>query len=345
MMVDLDKSLWGGREDPEEMSSGERWHSHVRYVDNKSVIPGQCVGLLGFRCDEGVRRNNGRPGAADGPLVFRQQLANIAWQAEDLSFVDFGDICTDDEELGVSQEKLAQRITEILPSVNRLLVVGGGHETAVGSFRGLQAVLGEKAKIGIVNLDAHFDLRRPGPQGASSGTPFFQIQSFAGAKNFHYFCMGVAIESNTRSLFSRANEWGVRYYLDTELAHIDSTRIRADLKAFAEPLDALYLTIDMDVLPHYQAPGVSAPAVRGVNLSVIEMVVDQVIEVAHNCNFGLPLVEIVELNPSFDQHGISARTAAVLANRMLKPSKCSTGFKGPKVYNSNQGNRKYEKNI
>ncbi|MEP4110005.1 MAG: formimidoylglutamase [Sneathiella sp.] len=341
----MDKSLWGGGDDLEEISSGERWYNHVKCPDSKTAISGQSVGLVGFRCDEGVRRNNGRPGAADGPVVFRQQLANVAWQAGDLSVVDFGDICAADEELALSQEKLALQIAKILPKVDRLLVVGGGHETAVGSFRGLQTVLGEKATIGIVNLDAHFDLRRPSQRGASSGTPFFQIQNLVGAKNFHYFCMGIATESNTRSLFNRADKWGVRYYLDTELASIDPARVKADLQAFVEPLDALYLTIDMDVLPHYQAPGVSAPAVRGVSLSVIEMIIDQVVGVAHKCNFGLPLVEIVELNPCFDQHGISARTAAVLADRMLKSSKCSTGLKRPTIYNSNQGNRKYEKNI
>lgn len=95
------------------------------------------------------------------------------------------------------------------------------------------------------------------------------------------------------------------------------TAIGAEIDAFAQQVDALYLTIDLDVLPHYQAPGVSAPASRGVNLEVIEAVVAFVQHSARHCRFGLPLVELTELNPSCDMQGVTARTAAVLANALL----------------------------
>ncbi len=310
---------WQGRDDQDDPLRTQRWHQHVVFPHaNTSQNPAQSYGLIGFCCDTGVKRNGGRIGAAEGPTALRQQLGNLAWHSGDMQLVDFGDLTGSNEALEKSQTQLANQVALALPKVSRLLVVGGGHETAVGSFRGLHKVLGADAKIGIINLDAHFDLRCPGAAGPSSGTPFFQIQALIGAENFRYCCLGVAREANTDALFRRADEWSVRYRTDRQMTVAHLAQVKAELEAFAKPLDALYLSIDLDVLPHYQAPGVSAPAVRGVCLEVVETVIDQVRECAKQCRFGLPLVELTELNPSYDPQGVTARTAAVLASRMLK---------------------------
>ena len=57
------------------------------------------------------------------------------------------------------------------------LVLGGGHETTFGHFQGQLADQSQKAgtpDIGIINFDAHFDLR-PYDKGRSSGSMFSQI--------------------------------------------------------------------------------------------------------------------------------------------------------------------------
>jgi formiminoglutamase len=318
MTVDREP-IWQGRNDNEEMPFAYRWHHRViGKVDAEKVDLQSRLGLLGFCCDVGVQRNQGRPGAASGPIFFRDQMRNVPCHDDSTYLIDYGNVTADTGDLENSQIELANAVSDALVDVKRLLVVGGGHETAYGSFMGLRAYLGEEARIGIINLDAHFDLRKVGPAGPSSGTPFYQIHDLVGADNFHYFCLGVAEESNVASLFRRAEEWGVQYMTDHDIEQASPDKIKAALTQFAKPLDALYLTLDLDVLPHYQMPGVSAPAVRGVTLQAIEMIIDQVRDIQKNCKFGLPLVEITELNPSFDPQGVSARTAAVLANRMLK---------------------------
>ena len=54
-------AYWTGRVDPEPDSP--RWHQRIRALSEDSP-PG--LALLGFACDEGVRRNYGRVGAAGG---------------------------------------------------------------------------------------------------------------------------------------------------------------------------------------------------------------------------------------------------------------------------------------
>jgi len=320
MALILKPVKWQGKLDQEELPCALRWHQRaLPYAEDIQRLS-EYSGLIGFCCDEGVKRNNGRIGAAKGPAVFRRQLSNLAWHEDNYSLIDFGDVAVEDKQLEIGQELLAEQVAAMLPKVSRLLVVGGGHETAYGSFCGLYRSLGSDCKIGIINLDAHFDLRRPSALGASSGTPFYQIQALTGEDNFHYCCMGISREANTQALFRRAQEWGVTYRTDEQMQKSDLAQIKIELEEFAHVCDALYLTIDMDVLPHYQAPGVSAPAVRGVELSVIESVIDLVIRSAKHCRFGLPLVELTELNPNFDPQEVTARTAAMLAGRMLKVS-------------------------
>lgn len=280
------------------------------------------VGLLGFACDAGVRRNKGRLGAAGGPQALRRALANLAWHgADQLTLRDYGTVEVADDALEAGQQALALKVAQALPEVRRLLVAGGGHETAWGSFQGLARCHDPATtRIGIINLDAHFDLRMIGEQGPSSGTPFAQIADYCGPEAFHYCCLGLARSSNTRSLFERARALGVSYREDRQMRVSDLPEILEQVRRFCQNLDLLYLTIDLDVLPHYQAPGVSAPAARGVALEVLQAVIDEIERIAAALPLGMPLVEICELNPEFDQSGVTAKTAALLADTLLCPS-------------------------
>lgn len=184
-------SEWHGRIDIEEGVASSRWHQKVSLESTDR--PGLTVGILGFACDAGVRRNKGRLGAAAGPSALRGQLANLAWHGDDdLSVSDLGTVEVDGDALEQGQDELASRVAEALPSVSRLLVMGGGHETAWGSFSGLARMYDPTTtRIGIINLDAHFDLRMTGEQGPSSGTPFAQIAQRFGREAFHYCCLGL----------------------------------------------------------------------------------------------------------------------------------------------------------
>lgn len=59
-------------------------------------------------------------------------------------------------------------------------------------------------KVGIINLDAHLDLRFA--DCASSGTPFRQLalECDAQQRGFHYTCIGVSRAANTQALWDEA---------------------------------------------------------------------------------------------------------------------------------------------
>ena len=159
-----------------------------------------------------------------------------------------------------AQQALRNAVQRCQQENIRTFVLGGGHETAFAHGAGvLDAFL--QAKVGIVNFDAHLDLRHA--DQATSGTPLVE----------DLFC----------------------------------ATAQAQLAQFVANLDVIYLTIDLDVLPVWEMPGVSAPAALGVPLATLLNLIEPL------CRSGkLQAVDMVEFNPRFDDDGRAARVAARL---------------------------------
>ena len=76
-------------------SSSFRLHQQVKRVpiNDVSVSDYPQVGIVGFICDEGVRRNQGRLGATNGPNALREALASLPWAfQEGQQVVDVGNV-------------------------------------------------------------------------------------------------------------------------------------------------------------------------------------------------------------------------------------------------------------
>ncbi|WBU65450.1 formimidoylglutamase [Paracoccus aerodenitrificans] len=294
---------WSGRNDPEDGDLARRMH----HLANAADAP---VALIGFCCDAGISRNKGHPGAAQGPAAIRMALSNLAASAQHRGFLDAGDVVVAEEDPAPGQKELGKHVAGLLANHKRVVILGGGHETAFGSWSGLRRAH-PSARIGIVNIDAHLDLRTVGPAGASSGTPFWQIQD-AEPESFTYAVLGVADEANTAALMERARDWSVDIVPDHHLQSSAEPGFHCIDRICSES-DLVYLTIDLDVLPGSLAPGVSAPAARGVPLCVVEALIDRVM-----ISGKLAVTDIVELCPPRDPAGLTARCAAYLARRLMQ---------------------------
>lgn len=305
---------WSGRDDPEDGPQARRWHHIIN--DNS---PNPDLTLLGFPCDIGVARNKGRTGAHEAPDVLRAALANMAWHGRG-SISDAGNmdiILGGQDPLADAQLALANALSDILKTKSKAIVLGGGHETATGSFHGLHNSLKDSGKtIGILNLDAHFDIRLVGEHGISSGTPFTQIRETLqhSGQDFHYLVLGIAESGNTKALFERADDLGVQYMLDKDVTRDNLDTVLAAIDAFLGKIDVLYLTLDLDVLPHWQMQAVSAPSARGVDIAVLEAIIEHISKAPINW----PLTDVVEFNPPLDQNGCAVRSAARLIDSLTR---------------------------
>ncbi|MCK7622819.1 formimidoylglutamase [Streptomyces sp. RS10V-4] len=310
--VDIPSEPWTGRDD----GPGDdtlRWHHTV--TPDAGRTPDWDAAFIGFRSDEGVRRNKGRQGAAGGPPALRAALSSMALPAP-LHALDAGDIVVGDGDLEAGQHRLGQAVSALLDHRRRrpVVVLGGGHEVAFGTYLGLAGSreLRDGARLGVLNLDAHFDLRDD--QRPSSGTPFRQMARAEErlGRRLNYAVLGVSQPSNTQRLFHTADALGVRYLRDTECGLLQLARVDLFLDAFLASCDVVHLSIDLDVLPAATAPGVSAPAAYGVPLEVIEHVCTRIA-----AGGKLAVCDVAELNPGLDVDHRTARTGARLLHRIL----------------------------
>ncbi len=318
LTIDVTPQPWTGRFDGDGEEHRRWWQAVAPYTPGAESpeSPRQASAtrpavILGFASDEGVRRNKGRTGAALASAAIRAALGPLAFHL-DRTVSDAGDVVVSDGALEAGQVRAGHAITAMLDAGQLTVVLGGGHETAFASYLGVagsDAVRGGK-RLGVLNLDAHFDLRdEPLP---SSGTPFLQMAGAeaAAGREFRYAVVGISEPNNTRALFNTADLLGVRYLLDEDCT---AERVRSFVADFLAGLDVLYLTIDLDVLPASVAPGVSAPAAYGVPLPVISAVCRQVAESGK-----LLHLDVAELNPESDVDGRTAKVAARLVNTLLR---------------------------
>lgn len=302
------ENIWQGRDDSRESPIAKRVFQTITQMP--TFQPEQTsnrVALLGFASDEGVIRNLGRKGAAEAPPVLRQALANLASQDCHYPLIDCGDIGYKNGDLESGQSEFANAVTAIQQNKGCTLVLGGGHETAFAHGSGLYQAYLEK-NIAIINFDPHLDVRRH--HQASSGTPFLQLAEFAKSQSrlFNYTCVGASKANNTAALFQDANALNVQMLWDNEVNWHFADSVADAIKQTVSKADYIYLTIDLDVLPSYQMPSVSAPAALGISLDLLMHLTTPIMQSGKVVG-----ADLVEYNPKFDINSQGARVAARLA--------------------------------
>ena len=133
-----------------------------------------------------------------------------------------------------------------------------------------------------------------------------------GREDFDYSVLGISRPNNTPVLFDEAAALGVTVVLDEDVLTMDRAQLRATIDSICSGAKPIHLSIDLDVLPANQAPGVSAPAGLGVPLNIIRELALTIAATGR-----LALVDVVELNPQFDTDSHTAKLAARLIDDIV----------------------------
>ncbi len=329
-----DATIWSGRIDSLDNYDAFRWHQWIQLLDLNNFTPllsesekGIC--FIGFCSDEGVRRNLGRPGAAKGPESIRREMANLPCSfSKKIRLFDCGDITVEKNGLEVGQALLGMAVQKILSAGLFPIVLGGGHETALGNYLGIQTNLEQNSRfkkkimpmnssadnnlgipsLGIINFDAHFDLR-PYEDGGSSGSMFRQIADLRASSNldFSYCCLGIQKHSNTVQLFNTANDLNVTYTLAKDMIDGDDWSILESLDEFIAKNERIYVTVCTDVFSTAFAPGVSAAQSLGLDPEKVIIYIKHIIKSDKLISF-----DICEVSPRFDLDNTTSDLASVI---------------------------------
>jgi formiminoglutamase len=274
------------------------------------LTPGRPV-LVGFPQDEGVRRNGGRVGAAAAPREIRRWLYRLtAWDptaGADLGnagILDLGDLSVS-ADLEESQELLGEVVGAVLRAGAVPIVLGGGHETAYGHFLGYVRA---GRPVGIINLDAHLDVRPLVEGRGHSGSPFRQaLEHPAGLlKPEHYVCLGAQPFAVSAEHVRYVEDPGGSVGWRDEVAGGLTERLGWECERLREAGCGVYFSLDADVVTMADVPGVSAPNPAGLPGTEVLTGVRQA-----GADPGVSSFDLVEINPPQDRDGQSARWAAV----------------------------------
>jgi formiminoglutamase len=298
---------WNGRIDSTTNYDAFRWHQWVRPLDLSEPVelPKDTlkIGFIGFECDEGIKLNKGREGAALGPKMIRKELSNLPCLfTQDLVLFECGNIQVTNESLDELQRELADQIDIMIRLGVFPIVLGGGHELALGHYKGLKK---NYPDLGIINLDAHLDMR-PYEESASSGTMFRQIADLNRSDNdpFKYLCLGVQKRGNTIDLLKKAKELEAEFVYARDIIHGNINDTHEKITKFARKSNHIYLTLCTDVISSAYAPGVSSAQPLGIHPEIILDLIKYAIRTDKLVAF-----DVAEVSPRFDQDNVTANLA------------------------------------
>ncbi|UJH68540.1 formimidoylglutamase [Allomuricauda sp. SCSIO 65647] len=303
--------IWSGRTSAQQLYLHEKVQClPITKIEKQTQ---KSFAVLGYACDEGVKRNQGRIGAKDGPYHIRKALGKMPNHLpNEMALLDFGDVVCADGDMEAAQQQLTDHTAKLLASGTFPILLGGGHDIAYGHYNGIKKYLiSEKRRpsIGIINFDAHFDLRDD-INGANSGTPFYQIANENDP--FHYLCLGIRKDANDRMLFQTAHE------LDTKFLERETFRmqfvdeINKWIIAFLKGVDQVYVTIDLDGFSSAFAPGVSAASPMGYSQDIVLESLKTIL-----ASEKLISLDIAEMNPRYDVDGRTAKLAASIMHYLI----------------------------
>jgi arginase len=212
--------------------------------------------------------------------------------------------------------RLADEVADTLADGQTPLALGGDHSIAIGSLRGSA----RNADIGTIWFDAHGDYNTPttSPSGNIHGMPLaaalgvgeFEGVEWANAPNLQEEnVVIVGLRSIDERERERLAESDATIYT---MSDIDERGIRdvveSAIAIASDGVDGVHASLDLDWLDPNEAPGVGTPVRGGVTYREAHLSMELLA-----ASDALRSMELVEVNPTLDEHNETAELATELA--------------------------------
>jgi len=268
------------------------------------------VAIVGAPMDDAVSY---RPGARFGPRAIRQAAYNQGGNSlqvgiqpfEVLDVVDAGDANVVPAALERGHAMIYRKVLEVARLGTVPIILGGDHSITWPSASAV-AEARRPRNIGIVHFDAHADTAdRDWGVLAGHGTPMRRLIESGAVKGSNFVQVGLRGYWPPPHVFAWMREQGMRWHLMREIEERGADAVVDD--AINEALDgpdAIYLSVDIDVIDPGMAPGTGTPEPGGLLtrelLRAIRRIVGQV---------PLAAMDIVEVSPPYDHADVTAAAA------------------------------------
>jgi agmatinase len=273
--------------------------------------------ILGAPFDGGTSH---RPGCRFGPQAIRltdylphdgrrPHLALGVDPLTELAVVDVGDVEMLSGEIEVSLQRLERAVEQVARSGSVPVVLGGDHTIALPDVTGVAKHVGW-GRVSVIHFDAHADTA-DNQFGSmyGHGTPMRRLIESGAARGDRFLQIGLRGYWPDSDTLAWMAEQGMRSF---EMTEIEARGLPACLtEAFAiatDECDAVFLSVDIDVVDPGFAPGTGTPEPGGFSSR-------QLLDAVRRATMELPVagVDVVEVSPPYDH----AEVTAYLANRVV----------------------------
>jgi len=251
-------------------------------------------------------------GASGGPeavrMAFRYNTTySPDWETDiqKLKVRDLGDIGGHLTDVGIAHGKIESAIKDALTHRTPFvpIIVGGDHSITAPSVRGFCAANPGK-KVGIINFDAHFDIRNF-EHGPHNGTPFRAlIEGGLGIDGKNVVEVGIHGFMNASPYREWARDQGMTIISGRQVEKRGMEACVAEaLEIAGDGVDLIYVSVDIDCLAYPWTIGTSAASPEGLSAW-------QLLEGMFACGQHpkVAALDVVEIDPSRDVKDLTARS-------------------------------------
>lgn len=257
--------------------------------------------------------------ASDAPKTIRASLSSFSTFSgerekdyKNVRIIDFGDVKTHPTNIEASIERLHVSVREMLEkdACQRYIILGGDHGVSYPSIRAFKEHYGE---VGVIQWDAHHDVRNLEDGGRTNGTPFRSLIEGGHLKGRNLVQIGIRDFANAKEYHDYTKDKGISVYT---MGDIESTGIipiiKKELERLSELVDIIYLSVDMDVVDQAFAPG--CPAIGPGGISSRELLTSVATAASYE---KVKAMDIVEIDPSKDYRDMTSGLAAAAMLRFI----------------------------
>jgi agmatinase len=258
-----------------------------------------------------------RPGARFGPREIRtaNDTGQRLWHMDlgvdpfaELKVVDHGDIELWPGQGAANHPKIEAAVAAVLERGTVPIVLGGDHSIA---YPDIKAVAGALAKgtLAVVQFDTHADTAAENWDVKwAHGTPFRHLIDEGHIPGTRLIQIGLRGYWPFPAEFEWARTAGVRWHrMDTVIEKGIAAVTDEVLEQIADA-EALFLSVDIDVLDPAFAPGTGTPEPGGMSTRELLVAIRRLVLAK-----GLAGMDVVEVAPPYDH----AQTTAAAANRVV----------------------------
>lgn len=265
---------------------------------------GAQVAFLGFPWDGTCISRTGTNFGAKGLREASEQfLLYNASTGMDLSahfrIVDCGDIAIVPGNSIATQARAEQTVAELLAADVIPVIGGGDHSITIGPAR---AFAKKYARCGMIHFDTHLDTATDvGGETLNHCCPIARAVD-AGFHPDNIVTIGPSGWMNPRSELAYVKEKGIHLFTLEDVWALGVEEIAKRAVAFASRnVDAVYLTVDIDVMDAAYAPGTGVPTPCGMTPREIIGIISRLSAAP------IKAIDLAEVSPPWDPSGITSR--------------------------------------